>query len=101
MVVFHAQQALEKCFKAVLEEKESFVPKLHDRIPLRNAISQFIEIKVSEKNFSQINELYIDARYPSELGLLPEGKPDETQAAEYSRIAREISAKVSDYLKDG
>ena len=30
MVAFHAQQAIEKCFKAVLEEKESLVPKLHD-----------------------------------------------------------------------
>jgi len=31
MVAFHAQQAIEKSMKAVLEEKESNVPKIHNK----------------------------------------------------------------------
>ena len=100
MVAFHAQQAIEKCFKAVLEEKESFVPKLHDLIPLRKKFSQYFELIVDDKIFKQINELYIDACYPNELGLLPDGKPDKTQAVEYNEMAKEIYSKINDYLQN-
>ena len=31
MVAFHSQQAIEKSFKAILEEKEAKVPKIHKR----------------------------------------------------------------------
>ena len=81
-----------------MEEKESSVPKLHDLIPLRKEISLYIVIDVDERTFNQINELYIDARYPSELGLLPEGKPNETQAVEYNSMAKEIYLKIENYL---
>ena len=100
MVAFHSQQAIEKSFKAILEEKESLVPKMHDLIPLRKRISHYIEIKADEKVFKQINELYIDARYPNELGLLPDGKPDKAQAVEFNEMAKEIYSKIKSYLEN-
>ncbi len=36
MVAFHAQQAIEKSFKAVLEEKTAIVPRVHSIILLRS-----------------------------------------------------------------
>ena len=37
MVAFHCQQAVEKSFKAVLEEHGQTAPRVHDLITLRNS----------------------------------------------------------------
>lgn len=42
MVAFHAQQSIEKSFKAVLEQQKENVPKTHDIIVLSKAISKYI-----------------------------------------------------------
>ena len=42
----------------------------------------------------QINELYIDARYPSDLGLLPEGKPPVEVSKIMYLIAKSIHEKI-------
>ena len=75
MAAFHCQQSIEKAFKAVLEEHEKSVPRVHDLITLRNQVEKYVRLTVESDLMSQINELYIDARYPSDLGLLPGGKP--------------------------
>ena len=50
--------------------------------------------KIKEKFTSEINtdlfilldQLYIDARYPGELGLLPDGKPSVSEAREFYNL---------------
>jgi len=37
-----------------------------------------------------INELYVESRYPGELGLLPYGKPTRKDAKAFYEFAREI-----------
>lgn len=74
VVAFHCQQCLEKCFKAVIEELGKPSIKSHDLIRLLSNAS----IQLSDTEFNLlaiINEVYIDARYPGDLGLLPQGKP--------------------------
>ncbi|MDM8549381.1 HEPN domain-containing protein [Desulfobacterales bacterium HSG2] len=71
MVAFHSQQAIEKSIKAVLEEKEAHVPRIHNIITLKGKIENYIELTVGQEIFDQINELYTDSRYPTDLGLLP------------------------------
>ena len=44
MVAFHAHQAIEKSFKAILEEKESNVPRIHELITLHAAIEKHVAI---------------------------------------------------------
>jgi len=74
IVSFHCQQCLEKCFKAVIEEQGKPSIKSHDLLRLQlNA-----NIKLAEPEsilLGIINEVYIDARYPGDLGLMPNGKP--------------------------
>jgi len=72
MVAFHSQQAIEKCFKAILEENEDNVPKIHNIIVLKEKIERYINLKLEKEIFDQLNELYIDSRYPTDLGLLPD-----------------------------
>jgi HEPN domain-containing protein len=78
VVAFHCQQCLEKCFKAVIEEQGKPSMKSHDLLRLQlNADIQFDETE--SILLGTINEVYIDARYPGDLGLLSHGKPTVTE----------------------
>jgi HEPN domain-containing protein len=98
MMAFHSQQAIEKSFKAILEEKEAKVPKIHDIITLKGKIEKYIELKIDQEIFDQINELYINSRYPTDLGLLPDGKPSKEIAGKFFKTATEIYEIINKYL---
>ena len=70
---FHCQQCLEKCFKAMIEEQDKPSIKSHDLLRLQ--LNANIELSNQEIIIlGIINEVYIDARYPGDLGLLPHAK---------------------------
>lgn len=94
MVAFHCQQSIEKSFKAVLEEYEQIVPRIHDLITLRTQAEKHIRLTAESALLHQLNELYMDARYPSDLGLLPGGKPPQKLAREMYNSAREICESI-------
>jgi HEPN domain-containing protein len=75
VVAFHAQQAVEKCFKSLLEEFAGKVPKEHSVIKLHKMVAEFIRLDVDDDILTDFDELYIESRYPGELGLLQNGKP--------------------------
>ena len=41
-----------------------------------------------------LDSLYIDARYPGNLGLLPEGKPSIEDAKSFYKFAKDILSKI-------
>ena len=100
MVAFHAQQSIEKSIKAVLEEKEEDIPRIHNLIQLRGRIEKYIQLDIDEDIFNQINELYSDSRYPTDLGLLPDGKPTQEIAKEFNNLAQSICNKIKKYLEE-
>lgn len=75
IVAFHAQQSIEKTFKAVLEESRNDVPKTHSLVRLYALAKDKLNVEIDELLLAEINDVYIDARYPGELGLMPYGKP--------------------------
>ena len=95
MVAFHCQQSIEKSFKAVLEEYEQIAPRIHDLITLRTQVEKHISLTVESALLNQLNELYMDARYPSELGLLPDGKPPQDLAREMYSFAHMIFESIA------
>jgi HEPN domain-containing protein len=90
MVAFHAQQAVEKCFKAVLEENNERIPKIHNIIVLSEKIKAHINIQIDNDLIEKLNELYIESRYPADVGLLPDGKPSLGLADEFYKFAKKI-----------
>ena len=99
MVAFHAQQAIEKSFKAVLEEKKKETPiKSHDLLRLHQQVKQINDFQVDIDLLRSVNEVYIDSRYPGDMGLLPYGKPSIEDANEFSILARQIYDSVRHYL---
>ena len=94
IVAFHAQQAIEKTFKAVIEEKCITLPKIHDVIRLYNYIKVHLEFKFDKELLREINEIYIDSRYPSEMGLLPNGSPTLKDANRFYEFSKYIYDSV-------
>lgn len=99
LTAFHCQQCIEKCFKAVLEEHELRVSKIHSLITLYEDVKKVYGVSVDEDLLDKLDKLYIDARYPSELGLLPYGKPTIEDAKEFCRFATDIHAKIKGFLE--
>ncbi len=98
-VAFHAQQAVEKCFKAVLEENNLKIPKIHKLILLRKKIERFINFKVDNELLIFTDKVYIETRYPGDMGMLPDGKPTIKEAEELYKFADYIYQKTKELLK--
>lgn len=90
LVAFHAQQAIEKAFKAILEESGAGVPRIHSLETLLPKIHAQFEFSGSFELLEDLDKLYIDARYPGDFGLLPYGKPTLSDAVNFKNVADDI-----------
>lgn len=90
IVAFHAQQCVEKCFKAFLETRTDEVPRIHSTLKLFAMVKDELKCDLDTDLLTDLDALYIDARYPGDLGLLPDGKPTLANAHEFYDLARKI-----------
>jgi HEPN domain-containing protein len=102
VVAFHAQQCIEKGFKAVLEEHEQEVPNIHNLITLHGRVSGYLpdEESIDVDLLERLNQLYIDARYPGERGLMPEGKPSEEEGRRFQAFAEDVLDTIRQHLRE-
>jgi len=99
VVAFHAEQSVEKCFKALLAFQNIEIPKIHDVRRLHKLVENIMPLDPEKLRILLIiNELYIDARYPSDIGLLPDGKPTVDDAKEFYAFACYIFETTCNYL---
>ena len=94
IVAFHCQQTIEKYLKAFLIENDIPVIKTHDLIKLNGMIKEIKDLGFDENKLIIINEVYIESRYPGELGLLPDGVPSSEQAKEFVVYAKEVKTII-------
>ena len=73
IAAFHAQQAVEKSLKAIIEESKLGLRKTHD-VERLNIITEDC-LSLDKEMLEQLNTVYLDARYPAALGLMPGGLP--------------------------
>ncbi len=99
IVAFHAQQSVEKSMKAILEENEIDIPKIHKLLNLYNKVSFALE-DLDEDIMSILDGLYIESRYPGDMGLLPHGKPSIDDAKVFYDFALSTYDKVCKRLED-
>jgi len=95
MIAFHSQQAIEKSLKSILEEFESKVPRIHNLIKLKEMTEKYIKFETDKSSLEQVNEIYADTRYPSDVGLIPIGKPSIELAKEFYIFALGIKKEIS------
>jgi len=53
---------------------------------LYNRVKEKVSIEINPDSLILLDQLYIDARYPGELGLLPDGKPSTSEAKEFYNL---------------
>ena len=99
MTAFHSQQSIEKNLKAILEYNNEDVPKIHQIKKLFNLTKKYIVIDINMDITVKIDTLYIDSRYPGDMGLLPYGQPTLNDAKLFYNYALEIFEEVCKELK--
>jgi len=97
VVAFHSQQAIEKSFKAIMEDSSIPVPKVHKLETLVNKIN--VELEINSEILAILDLLYIESRYPGDMGLLPHGKPALKDAKEFYKVAQSIFNQTSQLLE--
>jgi HEPN domain-containing protein len=100
IVAFHAQQLVEKTFKAIFEELCLDIPKIHSLLALWKKIVPFWPefFGVDEDTLRRLDLLYIDARYPGNLGLLPDGAPLDADARYFFTFSVELYERTQKLL---
>jgi len=94
MACYHAQQSVEKVFKALLADHEVDFPRTHNILDLNNAIKKLkYSAIITDEDAVFLNSIY-RARYPSEAGLLPFGEPLEKDAVKALKTAREVAGWI-------
>ncbi|WP_045221126.1 HEPN domain-containing protein [Desulfonatronum thioautotrophicum] len=96
VVAFHAQQSVEKSLKALLEFKGRHIPKTHKLQTLFDSAEP--EFEIDEEILLVLDDLYIDARYPGDFGLLPDGVPSVEHAVTFYRFAQDVYFNISDFI---
>lgn len=97
MVAFHAQQAIEKSFKAVIEEFNLGRIRTHQLENLYAKIQSILS-GLDETILEELDTVYIEARYPGDLGLMPQGKPSVEEVTVYYQEALNIKLRVEALL---
>ena len=95
IVLFHAQQFFEKMIKGIIYKKGSSPPRTHDLVVL----SKKIDLNLSNYNLNKsdlefLTSVYIETRYPPDLGLLPEGEPSEEDEIYAVSLVEKLFGKI-------
>ena len=88
VVSFHSQQCVEKCFKAVLEFNSKKIPRDHSTLKLYETVKKDVREGLDLNILTDLDDLYINSRYPGDLGLLPDGKPTLKDAEAFYSFAK-------------
>jgi HEPN domain-containing protein len=100
MVAFHSQPCIEKSLKVPIEEHELGHIRIHNLGRLFEVVRLKVTLAADVVLIEKMDKLYIDARYPGELGLLPDGKPTRVDAQEFYDYAKSIYGQVKQSLSD-
>lgn len=96
---FHCQQAIEKAFKGLLLEKQNALPRIHDLNKLYGLIIECgIDLNMNEDILDEINDVYIESRYPGDFGLIPHGIPSLKTIQKFYGEAKRILEQIREIL---
>jgi len=90
IVAFHAQQVVEKAFKALIEEKGIPVPRVHNLVRLHSFVEQFLIEPLVLLELEALDNVYTSSRYPGDIGMMAAGKPSLSESRELYESAKRI-----------
>jgi HEPN domain-containing protein len=98
VVAFHAQQAVEKALKAAIEELDLGLVKTHSLARLYDMVKPHYTLVTEADMLDRLDSVYIEARYPGEMGLLPYGKPTTEDATDFHNFAQDVFERLQTEL---
>ncbi len=98
IVAFHSQQTVEKCFKAIIDENSLKLERVHNLFKLHAKIEAYISFDIDIEKLELLDKIYTSSRYPSEMGLMPLGKPNFKEVTEMFEFAKYIYSKTLELL---
>jgi HEPN domain-containing protein len=99
-VAFHAQQAVEKALKAVIEEMDLGFVRTHSLTRLYELVRPHYPIIGDMDMLDRLDAVYIEARYPGDMGLLPTGKPTSDEATDLFGFADAVFQRLQTSLQE-
>jgi HEPN domain-containing protein len=99
VVAFHCQQAVEKAFKAIIEERSLRLPKTHDLQRLLGIVQQAVHLELDGDQLDVLNQVYVSSRYPMDLGIFPSGRPSLEEARQIHAFAEQVFSEVASLLR--
>lgn len=100
IAIFHAQQAVEKLLKALLEERERPVPKSHDLERLYRLVCNAWTLTVDEDDLRVLSNVYLESRYPFAAGLLPSRQPSPPEVRRLLQFTEDVERKVINLIDE-
>jgi HEPN domain-containing protein len=97
MTAFHSQQTIEKSLKALLISNGISFKKIHSLNKLFS-LSDNIDVESKFDLIQLLDSLYVESRYPGDIGLLPHGKPTLKDAKEFYDFAKDIFERICTLL---
>ena len=74
--------------------------KIHNLLTLYGTIKEIIDLEIDEDLLAIINDIYLESRYPGEIGLLDDGSmPTTEQANKFFAFAKDIEKKIITEIK--
>ena len=99
IVTFHCQQAIEKYFKAFILDNNKPLLKIHNLLTLYGTIKEIIDLEINEDMLSTVNDIYLESRYPGEIGLFDDGSmPTIEQANQFFAFTKGIKEKIKNEI---
>ena len=68
------------------------IPKIHKLQTLIDVCN--VDLEIDDVILQTLDGLYIESRYPGEIGLLPSGSPSMSEAKEFYEFALNVFDKV-------
>jgi HEPN domain-containing protein len=98
IVAFHSQQTIEKCFKAIVEEKGLKIERVHNLFKLYTFIETRLTFEVDLNLVELLDKVYTSSRYPGDVGLMPYGKPTQREAKKMYEFAKCVFSNTVEML---
>ena len=100
VVAFHSHQCVEKCFKAIICLNTESVPMKHNLLRLYGTVRNYCKLEIDMTLLEEISETYIDARYPSDMGLLPYGSLSTGRANDFYLETKSIYEQIETIINN-
>lgn len=98
IVAFHSQQVVEKCFKALIEEKNLDIPRIHNLVRLYQVVEVFLKNPIEIRELMALDSVYTSSRYPSDIGMIASGKPTRKDALALYESAKNIFETITELI---